>query len=517
LLLAGIGLVELRRIDDKGERRRLFVTASTIIAVWVIANSFWIIPTLYYLRAEGLRGLAAGNPADLVALNSVPFDKAIRLGGYWGLTSGYKGSPYFPWAAFYTQGWGGWIALLLPLIALGAAWQVPWPPRSRFCPACGAPFQRGVVGVFSCTNCGAHATVRGVSDDTATYVKFFFVVLVISVLLMTGPNEPLGTIKAMVMERSEFFAPFRSVYQRFGEYAALAYAPLVGAGLQSAVSLLRSSWPRPAEIVGKGLVAAVAAALATILALPMWTGALYDRSGVIPSKRVTIPPEYATVARWIDAQAGDFTVLPFPYGPTPLTALSWNQGEDGYLGNEPLQLLSGKPFLHGDPSAPYLTDLVVQASGGGTRAGPALRLLNVRYIVVHLDVNRQYLTGLDGWVGMDTQELVSVFDNSPGLTPVLTAGQLRVYEVTGWIPFELFAVTSNPGFSIYALPFSEVRAIRYDVLGPGRFSRRATRRRRYFGCQPSLRSTVASQQRIASQHSAGANSVQSQWCWSLAR
>lgn len=470
LLLIGILVAEYRLTPQPSDRRKLFAVAAAIAGVWFAGNAFWILPTLLYLDTESLRGLAVGEPANLVALNSVTLDKAIRLGGYWGLTSGYKGSPYFPWAGFYTHGYGAWASLLLPVVAVAGLRQLPRRPRPRYCPRCGRRIRDPRLGIVLCGSCGEGLAVRPISDRSAVYLKFFFVVLGVSILLMTGPNEPLGQIKALVMQRSEFFAPFRSVYQRFGEYAALAYAPVIAGGLQTVAWFVRRRLHRHlgawwARLAAGGL----AAVLVIALALPMWTGTLFDQSGVIPSKRVTIPPEYATVAQWIDERSGDFTVLTFPHGPSAVTALNWEEGEDGYLGVEPLQLLSSKPILFSDPSTDYLAGLAQQVSEGGDRAWLALRLLNARYVVVHLDANREYLAGLAGWAGIDTEEVVANLDLTENLDLALVRGGLRVYEFTEWKPFRVFKVPNYGGGSIYSLPFKDVRPVKYVSEGPGRY------------------------------------------------
>jgi hypothetical protein len=205
-------------------------------------------------------------------------------------------------------------------------------------------------------------------------------------------------------------------------------------------------------------------------ALPLLTGSAFDSSGIVPSRRITVPQSYEEVASRIDAKIGDFAVLSFPFGKAgSVTALSWRGGTSGYLGVEPFNLLSAKPQVVSDSAAPWITELAANVAGGGSRAVSALRLLDVRYVIVHRDTDRAYVAGIDSWVGPDVEGLIERLNRTKGLNRIRSRGDLAVYEVQRWKPFRLFAVRGYPRRSIYQLDPSRLKAIHYRALSPGRF------------------------------------------------
>lgn len=467
VLLTAVAIFQIVRAPDRRQARRIGVVVLVIVLTWVMINAFWVVPTLLYYDTEVARGLAAGTPADLFELNSPTLERAIRLGGYWGLTSGYRGSAYFPWSAAYENS-VGLLGFVLPLIAVFAFFQRRQRSPVRFCPACGASLEPTSKEhpQLVCAHCGGSLVVRPALGNTAAHLRFFAILLVISLVLVTGPNEPLGQIKSWALSKFSALAAFRGVYQRFMAYASLAYAPLVAGGLYViGLALNRLPWSRFRRRAGPLAQIGLIGLLAVGLAFPMWNGSLFDTSGVIPSRRITIPPEYERVAQWLDRQDGDFVVLTYPYGPTSLTALDWKEGREGYLGVEPLQLLSSRPFLLGDPSTPYLAPLVQAASEGTAQGSHGLSLMNVRYVVVHLDANADYLSGLPAWIGVDGSVIEANLSDAPGLVPRLSDGELRVFEVTQWRPFRLFAVRLFLDVPIFSLQARELRRITYTKTG----------------------------------------------------
>lgn len=467
-----LGAVLLHHLIRSGIRRRIFPTVLVMAGSWLLLNSFWLVPTILYLPAETSRGLAQGTPQDLFRLNSAPLGEAIRLGGYWGLAGAYKGSQYFRWGSFY-EGGAGLLGYVMPVLASVA---ILWRGNRRqpaYCPSCGAKQERaGSQKRSVCPACEEQALVRIRLSDSASHAKFFAVFLVVSLVLVTGANAPFGSLKVWLMSHAELFGPYRSAYQRFMVYVAMAYAPLIALGVDviasSPSTFFRGARRRLVSGLQVGIALAMTVMLALVLAWPLWTPAYTGESGIIPSRRVDIPPEYSQVSEWISQQVGDFNVLVLPNSPGLLTALDWSDGSSGYLGVEPLSLMLDRELVSQDASAPYLAALITQAAGGGPRAGPALRLLNVRYLVVHSDVNREYVKGLNDWIGANVSSVRQAMGRTSSLREVVSEGGLAVYEVTDWQPFRLFAAQSYSGQSLFALPLNRVRALPYRTLGPGR-------------------------------------------------
>ena len=242
------------------------------------------------------------------------------------------------------------------------------------------------------------------------------------------------------------------------------------------------SRPQLANIVSVAAIVSVA----VVPALPMWLGDAFDRSDIIPSRRITVPADYGQVAPIISNTAGDFTTLVLPYGDNAgVIALNWNTLENGYLGIEPLRLMTRKPILTNDPTAPYLKLLVARITEGGKPALDALRLLNARFIVIHNDAHLEYLGNRLEWVGLNIDSLDDRLEALPGIQLVFASTSLRAYSWTGWRPYRFFAArpdtrpeTRRPGPGIegrerlepwiYSAQ-TERRPIPYRVDNAGRY------------------------------------------------
>lgn len=434
----------------RGPRRfRVAATAAAAYGAWLGLNLVWIVPFVSFASQVWERGVAAGDPSVLFARNSAELHEAVRLTGYWGLGGYWSGtgsreSWYLPWYPYYRD------------IGHIVAWAAP------------------LLAVFGLANTFARlGSMSAIARAERVYLGYFTAVLAAAVLLMTGAHAPFGDLKSSLAAELSLDGPFRSVYQRFAPYAALAFAPLVAAGTAAAIALARSrvrGW--------RGLhTAAVAAAIAMLVAvlpvLPMWTGQAFDRSGINASRRITIPDEYRAAASIIDAYEGDFAVVSLPYraggsGPIPL---KWMGGDSGYNGIEPLALLSEKTFLTGDGGAPHLAELASDVASGGPRALRALRLMNARFVVIHND-RAEVLHRLPGWVGVDVQRIDDRLERLPGIRGVALSELLRVYEWQRWRPAYFFSVTgadSDASLAVDDLETAELETVTYRRLGSGHY------------------------------------------------
>jgi hypothetical protein len=86
-----------------------------------------------------------------------------------------------------------------------------------------------------------------------------------------------------------------------------------------------------------------------------------------------------------------------------------------------------------------------------------------------MDANRAFLGDLPAWIGRNSRSVDSAFRRTADLRLVFAGSMLHVYEVTPWRPFRLFALTSFPKKSLYALKFDQVQPVNYSALGDGRY------------------------------------------------
>ena len=419
----------------------------SLYAVWLVMNLFWIISVATYVGAETARGLAVRDPLELFKKNSAPFGEAIRLTGYWAVSDTAAGSPYFPWYEYFAKV-GARAAFAVPVIAIIGV--------------------LAVVGSRHCLASPAHN--RATAPTIREYFAFFAVMLVGALTLMTGAHAPFGTIKASLVDSVGLTGPFRSVYQRFGIYAAIAYVPLIAVGIWV---LRRRLGARFGPVVG--LLAAVAAvvAVAVVPALPLWTGNAFDRSGNNASRRITVPDDYRRVAQLLDEMPGDYNVVVFPYGGVlGVSLLNWAEGDQGYQGVEPLGLLTRRPVLTSDAAAPYLKPVVNDLASGGVRAVRALKLLNARYVVLHFDAKFDRLYDQDRWLGRDVNTVDDRLESIAHMHLVFATDTLRVYSWTGWRPFRFFAASLKGRQRLSAGPTRHGR----EEFGPSVFSTAVRRR-----------------------------------------
>lgn len=447
LLFGGVAIFAVAT-RGRAHALRAIGRATLLFGTWLTLSLFWIIPFVAFASVETTRGIAVGSPRALFELNSAPFFEAIRLAGYWGASGTYAGSPYFPWYRYFAD-IGVHAALALPVLGLiGIA---------------GAARSRQALDT-------TRSPYHGSGPSSQAHFAFFVVMLVTSLVLMSGANEPFGALKEWAVETFGLAGPFRSVYQRFGVYAALAYAPLVAVGmfvLQSAVRVRAGRAPA----IAVALAATIA--VAVLPALPLWTGAAFDRSGINPSRRITVPNDYRRLAAILDSTPGDFNVLVLPYGGVQgISVFEWRNGEEGYLGVEPLGLLTRKPVLTSDSTAPYLKSLVENVLSG-VEAPESLRLLNTRFIVLHEDASIRYLENRPGWIGLDIDLSDDRIERLPNTHLIFATDKLRAYSWVGWVPHRFFAIRES---SVVSGPSRETGSIHADSRDQSAVSTRVARR-----------------------------------------
>jgi hypothetical protein len=429
LLFAAVAFAYL--IANRNRRLRTVAVSFVIYGGWLLGSLFWLVPLVKSTSAISATGHAAGDPSLLLALNSAPFWDALRLGGYWGVTTDYLGAPYFSWRYYYEHV-GLLAASSIPILAAG-----------------------GIVALWR----------RGRAERAAGW--FALGLAIIALFLITGTHAPFGGLKATAVDRLQLAGPFRSVYQRFGGYLALAYAPLVACGVDG---LRRLGGRRQAV----SLMLAAGVLVAVLPTWPMWNGTMLNRSGLNAARRLRPPPSYSSVARIINRTRGDFDVLTLPFGGSlGISSLNWhgNGGNDvptlGYHGIEPLQLMTQKGVLTSDATAPYLRAWASSVVNADTTMETALRLLNARYILVHLDSDAPVLRAQGAWIGTAATYVLQSLAVLPSLSVLLTSPDLRLYTVTDWKPFRVFTV---PGSSLAApVQRRHPQAIKYTEHGQGTF------------------------------------------------
>ncbi len=379
---------------------------SETTALWTVLNVFWIAP----LATLGVAELSRYRGSEgLFAWNAAPLADALRLAGYSGLTDSYKGSRFFPWAEWYAN---------------------PWVVAAGFVPAA--------------------LVIIAVARRRSPFVLGFGALWLIALFLVKGPLPPFGDVNEGLFGFGLLVTAYRSTYQRFMGYVALSIAVLAPVGAVE----LANVWARARQRISTRVrlphlsprtktvaICMAIAVLSLTYTAPLVTGVIYENEGVIPSYRATLPPSWREVAAWLEAQGGEFTLFPFPY---PVTSsgisLKFDNGSAGLLGLYPLVLLSSKPIAWGPGPGESLARLFVR---GDVSDAKMFNILNVRFVLVHLDANMEDLDGSPHWVMDRPDRLLRRLNETPGLAYLRRFDKIMIYENTRWASSELIQVVNG--------------------------------------------------------------------------
>ena len=377
-----------------------------LLITWGLLNMFWIMPAALFSSEELIRAETVTNGIELYKLNSVPMLDAFRLTGYFGLRDSYKGSPYFPWHGVYETIPFLLLSFLTPILVWLA---VLLKPKSK-------------------------------------HVLFFSILSLLALLMVKGPYPPFGEFNLFIFSRFSLYTVFRSNYQRFMEYVVLGYSVLLGVAVDKLLTIkfkhshtdMRRHLKHFSHVCSFLVLVFL---LCGVYMWPFWTGDLYSSEGVIPSKRIKIPPYYYEATKWLDEQPEDFNVLPLPFGKV-LSAYWWENGTQGYLGTNPFLLLSSKPTIVKDYNNELVAHSVSLIINQTLKNVKILNLLNVKYIIFHRDSAWAYIEGHDWWISGSPEQLQSVLSSQEGLYFEKTFGQLDLYRNEYWTSSRIYVAST---------------------------------------------------------------------------
>ena len=385
---------------------RVVVAGAWILAVWAVCNLYWIVPLAQDFRvtfAEGIASISGTQSAALFQLNSAPLLSALRLGGYWGLTGFLGSSPYYPWVS----------------------WRTPFVDLVAFVPVACAAVALSAAGT---------SLSLAKSKASQRTMALLGVSLLLVVLLVTRGPSPFGTLKVDLFTAVHLLPEFRSVYQRFMEYMPLVLAPLMAAGVDTAARGVRRATPSlaPVRALGTATVWGTAALAVVLVPFPLWNGALYARSGFLPSNRVSIPTSYSDLAATLPP-ASQAALLTLPIGTTNIAYLRWNDGASGFRGIQPLSFMSPLPVIDQAPEDSRVRVLLQHGLAHGSLCS-ALEQLNVGFVAFESDADAVVMNAVGGYLGASLQATASILRSARCLVTAGTAPGLTVYRNARWIP-----------------------------------------------------------------------------------
>lgn len=353
-------------------------------SIWLILNSFWVIPQTLYFGNEIGRRAVQSDPLDLLRYNSTGISDILRLIGPEAYNGSYKGTLYYPWYGVYDTPLFIAISVMILTIIIASAVL--------------SPKNRNVI--------------------------FIFCMLILFGFMSKGLNPPLESFSEWIYGHFGIAAIFRSIWQRFMGIYFLAAAILFPLGLSLILAKLNVSSARKYLVSGVIVLVSIG-----VFMFPFWTDNVFPRrSGLLVSQKVTIPSDYEQAAKWVDAQNGDFNILPMPYPSMGLMALSWSNGINGYQGQYPFIMLSSKKYLIGDYIDSEGSKMISHIATGQAASTWELNRYNIKYIIMHNDANWQFIEGHNWWIGDNKQLLTKSLTTLSGLEKIKSFGQLDVYE-----------------------------------------------------------------------------------------
>lgn len=382
-----------------------------IFGGWLVLNLFWLIPeALYYSStfASGIASLGGATSLSVFKLNSVTFDEALRLGGYWGLTANLDGSYFYPWGS----------------------WESGWINTIAYLPMCFA-----VIGMARY----AFGRVGDLSEKKNHIAPFLTLVSVFFLLAATGSNPPVGTFTVHFLQFLHLLDPFRSTYQRAMEYLTLMLAPLLGLGIDYLSKGL--DFGKLRGRLGIVTLNALIFLMVVVVPLPYWTGQLFDASGSLPSNRISIPQSYYSVAEIVSNSAQRASVLTLPIGESPVTYLDWRQG---FQGIQPLSLMTSVPVIDSAPVGSYFRSSLLKAMASTVNFCNFLTKFNIDNVVWEKDANENLMNLVHGFVGTQLSSTGALLEEAPCLRKQEDSKNLVEFKNLFWYP-RLVYFQSNLG------------------------------------------------------------------------
>jgi hypothetical protein len=432
-----IGLVAIALINGgKCSTRTVLKGLTILFGGWLFFNLYWLIPeAMYYSNtfAAGVASLGGATSLEVFKDNSVTFDAALRLGGYWGLDSTINGSPFYPWIG----------------------WETGWIDALAYIPIC-----LSVIGMFSL----GWGQSRRWSRLEKSMASLLAILVALFLLAATGANAPLGSFKVAIFESLHLLDPFRSVYQRFVEYLALSVAMLAGLGVdRTTFRKVRNKWFQRIRAVG---VSALIVLGVVIVPLPFWAGSMFDSSGVLPSNRITIPKSYYAAATILSNGAARSSVLTLPIGQSAATYLKWSDGSSGFVGVQPLSFMTGTPTIDAAPTGSYLQRSLEQGMMSPAAFCETLSHLNIQYVAWERDADEDLMNAVQGYLGVNRHETGRLLSRSRCLEPVEMTRDIEVYINLNWIPNLLYFESKRHGGAILDANYSMNASDHISVKSP---------------------------------------------------
>jgi len=385
-----------------------------LLALWTALNAYWILPLAFSLKEViafplGVYSAIGMTRLETYMINSAPLPEAMRLLGFWGLHSGYKGFPYFYWASAYDTPIFIATGFLIPLLAFAS---LLYKARNK-------------------------------------HVLFFGLITTIGLFIMNGAHPPSGWISIYLVTNIPLaIHVFSLPYQFGGAYVVLGYAFLLG----YAVSVFYNrAWKAKLVFsihrvqICKGIICGFIIFLVVgLYAFPLWTGdVLYPGNEIIGSNRFDIPRYYYDASGWLDAQQENFNIFPLPYTKAYFGVYTWKPAGFGAT-VDPTASILHRPVIVGSSGGGVGMSIAKSVVNNSTdKVAKMLALMNVKYVLFHRDANWKYLEEHEWYISTSPERFQSILNSQKGLHLEKSFGELDFYRNEYWRPMHVYATPNN--------------------------------------------------------------------------
>lgn len=391
------------------------VYSTIILTLWFLINSFWIYPFINVGKQVFSSALDTTVTDNIGILQGVsrdtPIFTVVRL-----LHDGL----------FFRGLYYGTIYFSIPFILI--SWLIP------------------IVSFFGV------ATFKKL-DSFKFYISFFIISLFISI----GDNPPSGWLLVFILKLVPFLQVFRNTYEKFGINFLIAYTPFFAIGF-----VVVSSWFREklnSSNIAKLIPFFLIILICGVFIWPMWIGKFAVKPYVNPW--IKVPGYYKLADNWLMEQKGNFQLFQLPLTSGDGIRYTWKHP---FQGIEPSHYFFQKPsirtgyYFKNSFYAPIGENFVNLRVRGDkikyaadekevldkTQIVEGLSLLNVRYIILHNDVDYKFS------LSPSPQQNREYLTEQNHVKFVKKFGELEIYEI------------DQPAKDVIYSPDAEIETIKKD-------------------------------------------------------
>ncbi len=381
-----------------------------IFSGWFLLSLYWVAPFILNMTNQLA---SAANPnmgfisnEETFRLNSARLMDSFRLLGLWSLFGEWRvGTPYYVWARAYKTDIFVAIGFIAPFIAfIGLV-------RSR--------------------------------TDIRKILLFFTGLFCFGLFMVKGCYEPFGSLNLWISNNIPVLGTaFRATYQKWGLLLSFALSVIVGYGVYS---LYRYVLLRMGRRFSQVIVALICLLIFAIQMFPFWNGqVIFEGGDIVQSARFKLPDSYYSFYNWTRRQPEEFRYFSLPLSKNSNAIYKWENS--GYGGADFIRFFSEKPVVYGNYGRFYDIPLMI-ADKIEMRLNsdiiPLMALLNVKYILVHDDINWEVIKELGWWTNKNSNAVDEFVWDAKDLVLERRSECLRVYRLSDdrFIPY-IFTVGS---------------------------------------------------------------------------